>query len=62
MKQRKRKAIIITVLLLSLVFAGGIYSQSTATIRTVDFLSIFAIGALTGLLISQVVGLLGSDR
>lgn len=54
---KKRGNIIIILVILLAVSIGNFYRLSTqaSTIRTVDFLSIFAIGALAGLLISQIV-------
>lgn len=58
MKTRNRR---IALILILLAISTGNYfriSSGFATIRTVDFLSVFVIGALTGLLI----GILTSPR
>ena len=50
----KNKKIVITAILL-IVFIGNYFRIiSNGSIRTVEFLSIFAIGALTGILLTQV--------
>jgi len=51
MKNRRRRIVILTIFLV--ISIGNFFriSSGVETIRTVDFLSIFAIGALTGLLI-----------
>lgn len=50
----KNKKIIMPAVLLS-IFIGTYYTSiSDGSIRTVEFLSIFAIGALTGVLLSQI--------
>ena len=49
----KRKTIILSVLL-ALSIGNYFRINDTAAIRTVDFLSIFAIGAITGLLIHEI--------
>jgi len=51
----KNKAIIITAVLL--IFSIGNYFRiiSDGSIRNVEFLSIFAIGLLTGLLTTQII-------
>lgn len=50
---KNRKIVIAAVLL---IFFSGAYSTtiSDGSIRTVEFLSIFAIGALTGVLLTQI--------
>lgn len=54
MNTKKRKIILTVLLLLSL----GNYARMDGTddIRTVEFLSIFAIGALSALLVREVFG------
>ena len=50
----KNKKVIIPAILLS-IFIGAYYTTiSDGSIRTVEFLSIFAIGALTGVLLSLI--------
>ena len=50
----KNKKVIISAILLS-IFIGAYYTTiSDGSIRTVEFLSIFAIGALTGVLLSLI--------
>ncbi|MEO7990220.1 MAG: hypothetical protein ABI663_11805 [Chryseolinea sp.] len=50
---KNRKLIIVAVLL---IISIGTYSRiiSDGSIRTVEFLSIFAIGALAGVLLAQI--------
>jgi len=54
MDKKKRSRIIIAVMLL-LSIANFSRLKGTENIRTVEFLSIFAIGALSGLLIYSIV-------
>jgi hypothetical protein len=54
MNTKKRKIILTVLLLLSLGNYGRI--NGTEDIRTVEFLSIFAIGALSALLVREVFG------
>jgi len=51
----KKRAISVTAVLL--VISIGNYSRiiSDGSVRTVDFLSIFAIGALAGVLLTQII-------
>ncbi len=50
----KNKKVIMPAVLLS-IFIGAYYTTiSDGSIRTVEFLSIFAIGALTGVLLTQI--------
>ncbi len=50
----KNKNIVITALLLIVSIGNYFRIISDGSIRTVEFLSIFAIGALTGILVTQV--------
>lgn len=50
----KNRKIIILSVLLALSVGNFFRTNNTTTIRTVDFLSIFAIGAITGLLIHEI--------
>ncbi|KRD10514.1 hypothetical protein ASE21_12520 [Flavobacterium sp. Root901] len=54
----KNKSIILTVILL--IIASGAYfrNNAIANIRNVDFLSIFAIGVLFGVLLVQIFQLI----
>lgn len=54
MKTRNRR-IAFVIILLSISIGNFFRLPSAATIRNVDFLSIFVIGALTGLLIGIIV-------
>ncbi|WP_298223546.1 hypothetical protein [Flavobacterium sp.] len=54
MNAKKRKIILTVLLLLALGNYGRL--QGTENIRTVEFLSIFAIGALSALLVREVFG------
>jgi uncharacterized membrane protein len=51
----KKRAISVTAVLL--VISIGTYSRiiSDGSVRTVEFLSIFAIGALAGILLTQII-------
>ena len=55
MKNRNRRIALISVLLVISIGNFLRISSGMATIRTVDFLSIIAIGALAGLLIAVLV-------
>jgi len=55
MKNRNRSLAIVSILLALSIVNFFTISSSTATIRTVDFLSILAIGALSALLIRALV-------
>ena len=55
MKNRNRSLAIVSILLALSIVNFFTISSSAATIRTVDFLSIFAIGALSALLIRALV-------
>lgn len=46
------------LLALIIVISGGYFGLSSASVRTVDFLSILAIGALAGLLLQQIAALM----
>ena len=50
----KNKNIVITALLLIVSIGNYFRIISDGSIRTVEFLSIFAIGALTGILVTEV--------
>lgn len=52
MKTKKRKIILTILLLISLGNYGRL--EGTEDIRTVDFISIFAVGALAALLVKEV--------
>lgn len=54
----KNKSIILTVILLIIASGNYFRSNSLSNIRNVDFLSIFAIGALFGVLIVQIFQLI----
>jgi thiamine transporter ThiT len=53
---KKRKNIIVILSILLVISIGNFFriSSEAVNIRTVDFLSIFAIGALAGLLIGLI--------
>lgn len=53
--QRKRNILIVIALLLVISIGNYFRISPTANIRTVDFLTIFVIGALAGLLLSQIL-------
>lgn len=59
-----RKKIIIGVLVVLLVVSIGNYSRNTSTVnvRSVDFLTIWAIGAISGLLIYRLIELLKKGK
>lgn len=61
---KQRKSVIAILLALIIVISGGYFGLSSASVRTVDFLSIFAIGALAGLLLQQIAILMkgGNDN
>lgn len=50
----KNKSIILTVILLIIASGNYFRNNSVSTIRNVDFLSIFAIGVLFGVLLVQI--------
>jgi hypothetical protein len=52
MKNKTKKIILSVLLLLSL--GNYVRSSDSSPIRTIDFLSIFAIGAITALLINTI--------
>ena len=58
----KNKAIIITAVLLILSIGNYFRIISDGSIRTVEFLSIFAIGVLTGALATQIIRTINSDK
>ena len=51
-KMKNRNIVIIVILLILAI--GNFTRMSSSAIRTVDFLSVFAIGALTGVLMTLV--------
>jgi len=51
----KNKVIVITALLLIVSIGNYFRIISDVTIRTVEFLSIFAIGALAGILLTLII-------
>jgi len=55
MKKMKNKAIIITAVLLILSIGNYFRIISDGSIRTVEFLSIFALGVLTGAFATQII-------
>lgn len=58
----KQKIIILTAVLLA-IFTGNYFRiTSNNSIRTVDFLSIFVIGALSGILITQLIKFLRNKK
>lgn len=46
------------LVVLIIVLSGSYFGLSSASVRTVDFLTIFAIGALAGLLFQQIAMLM----
>ncbi len=59
----KRKRIIIVLAILLMITIGNYFRiTSTFHIRAVDFLSIFAIGALAGILINQLFEYINKDN
>jgi uncharacterized membrane protein len=58
----KKGAISITAILL--IISIGNYSRiiSDGNVRTVEFLSIFAIGALAGILITQIIAMVKDKK
>ncbi|CAC9976970.1 MULTISPECIES: hypothetical protein [Flavobacterium] len=54
----KNKSIILTVILLIIASGNYFRSNSLSNIRNVDFLSIFAIGVLFGVLLVQIFQLI----
>lgn len=57
MKDKRKRAIGIIIVLLCITAANYWRITSSGNIRTVEFLSIFVMGALFGLLVSQVIAL-----
>lgn len=55
---KKYRALLPLIILLCLGIANYSQNPSSSTIRTVDFLKIWAIGAVSGLLIYKVVELI----
>ena len=51
----KNKGILITIVLLTISIGNYFRIISNGTVRTVEFISIFAIGALSGILLIQIV-------
>jgi len=51
----KNKAIVLTAVLLIISLGNYFRIISDGSIRTVEFLSIFAIGVLSGVLLTQVI-------
>jgi len=51
----KKRSIIITAILLIISLGNYIEIISKSNIRTVEFISIFAIGALAGVLLTQIM-------
>ena len=58
--EKKRRVIIAVLLILSIINFSRL--QGTNNIRTVEFLSIFVIGALSSLLINEFVTLFKAKR
>jgi hypothetical protein len=54
MEKMKNKKIVITAVLLMFFSLTCFRMISDGSIRTVEFLSIFSIGALTGILLTQI--------
>lgn len=55
---KKRKISISVISMLLIISIGNYLRLSSGNIRTVEFISILAIGALAGLLISQIVAVI----
>lgn len=55
---KKRKISIGVIFILLIISIGNYLRLSSGNIRTVEFISILAIGALAGLLISQIVAVI----
>ena len=51
----KNKGILFTIALLTISIGNYFRIISNGTVRTVEFISIFAIGALSGILLIQIV-------
>jgi hypothetical protein len=51
----KNKGILFTIVLLTISIGNYFRIISNGTVRTVEFISIFAIGALSGILLIQIV-------
>ncbi|WP_309641657.1 hypothetical protein [Flavobacterium sp.] len=60
MNTKKRKILLTVLLLLSLGNYGRM--KGTEDIRTVEFLSIFAVGALSALLVREIFGKESDDE
>ena len=58
----EKRAIIITTNLLILSIGNYLRIISQTNIRSVEFISIFAIGVLTGILITQIVIIVRSKK
>ena len=58
----EKRAIIITSILLILSIGNYLRIISQTNIRSVEFISIFAIGVLTGILITQIVIIVRSKK
>jgi hypothetical protein len=58
----EKRAIIITTILLILSIGNYLRIISQTNIRSVEFISIFAIGVLTGILITQIVIIVRSKK
>ena len=54
----KNRAIVITVILLIVSIGNYFRIISDGSIRTVEFISIFAMGALAGVLIIQIINMM----
>jgi len=54
-KQMKNKALVFTSIFLMISIGNYFRLVSDSNIRTIDFISIFAIGALSGVLLVQVI-------
>jgi hypothetical protein len=59
---KKRRIIVVLAILLAVTIGNFLRNSSSVSIRTVDFLTIWAIGALSGLLIHKVFELLKKDK
>lgn len=61
-KIKMNKQIIITAVLLIITIGNYFRIISDGSIRAVEFISVFAIGALTGMLIVQIVRLIKNRK